>query len=91
MMWTVKVVTPWGAALTFPFVVTTWLLLLATYGFAGLTGAALPVGKVVGAFQVVASDPSVQRFCAGYVAQRFASVFEREWIVCATIAGRIGG
>lgn len=57
MMWTVKVVAPWGAALTFPFVVTTWLLLLATYGFAGLTGAALPVGKVVGVFQVVASDP----------------------------------
>ena len=45
MMWTVKLVTPWGAALTFPFVITTWLLLLATYGFAGLTGAALPAGK----------------------------------------------
>jgi urea transporter len=57
MMWTVKLVTPWGAALTFPFVITTWLLLLATYGFAGLTGAALPTGKVVGAFQAVASDP----------------------------------
>jgi urea transporter len=57
MMWTIKLVTPWGAALTFPFVITTWLLLLATYGFAGLTGAALPAGKVVGAFQAVASDP----------------------------------
>jgi urea transporter len=57
MMWAVKVVTPWAAALTFPFVITTWLLLLATYGFAGLTGAALPTGKVVGAFQAVASDP----------------------------------
>ena len=57
MMWTVKLVTPWGAALTFPFVITTWLLLLATYGFAGLTGAALPAAKVIGAFQVVASDP----------------------------------
>jgi urea transporter len=57
MIWTVKLVTPWGAALTFPFVITTWLLLLATYGFAGLTGAALPTGKVVGAFQAVASDP----------------------------------
>jgi len=57
MMWTVKLVTPWGAALTAPFVVTTWLLLLATYGFAGLTGAALPTGRVVVAFQAVASDP----------------------------------
>jgi urea transporter len=33
----------WGvAALTFPFVLTSWLLLLATYGFAGLEGEGLP-------------------------------------------------
>ena len=77
MMWAVKVVTPWGAALTFPFVVTTWLLLLATYGFAGLTGAALPP----------AGRRCVSGCCLGplrfndfvrYVAQRFASVSERE-------------
>ena len=92
MMWTVKLVTPWGAALTFPFVITTWLLLLATYGFSGLTGAALPTGKVVGAFQAVASDPlRFSDFVARYVAQHFASVFERERSVCAAVAGRIGG
>jgi len=39
------------SAFTFPFVLTTWLLLLATYGFSGLTGAALPAGRVVTAFQ----------------------------------------
>jgi len=48
---TTNVVKPWGGALTFPFVLTTWLLLLATYGFSGLTGTALPSGNVVTAFQ----------------------------------------
>jgi hypothetical protein len=38
-------------------VITTWLLLLASYGFAGLTGASLPSGNVVTAFEPVASDP----------------------------------
>jgi urea transporter len=33
--------------LTFPFVLVTWLLLLATYGFAGLSGDALPAADVV--------------------------------------------
>lgn len=48
----------WGlTALTFPFVITTWLLLLATYGFAGLKGAALPVGNVVIAFAPYGADP----------------------------------
>lgn len=35
------------SALTFPFVLTTWLLLLATYAFAGLDGGALPFGGKV--------------------------------------------
>lgn len=75
MMWTVKLVTPWGAALTFPFVVTTWLLLLATYGFAGLTGTALPAGKVVGAFQAAASDPLRLADFAQGVAHSISQVF----------------
>ncbi len=45
------------SAFTFPFVLTTWLLLLATYGFSGLTGAALPSGKVVAAFQPYETSP----------------------------------
>jgi urea transporter len=52
MIGVVNAVKPWGlSALTFPFVLATWLLLLATYGFAGLTGTALPTGKVVTPFQ----------------------------------------
>ncbi len=42
-------------ALTFPFVLVTWLLLLATYGFAGLSGSALPAAGVVAPFQSVAA------------------------------------
>jgi urea transporter len=57
MIGTAKVVKSWGDPLTFPFVITTWLLLLASYGFAGLAGTALPAGKVVAAFEPVASDP----------------------------------
>jgi urea transporter len=52
MLGIANAVQPWGVSgFTFPFALTTWLLLLATYGFSGLTGAALPTGKVVTAFQ----------------------------------------
>jgi urea transporter len=54
---TTNVVKPWGGALTFPFVLTTWLLLLATYGFSGLVGTALPSGNVVTAFQPYEASP----------------------------------
>jgi urea transporter len=57
MLATANVVKPWGGALTFPFVLTTWLLLLATYGFSGLAGTALPSGKVVTAFQPYQASP----------------------------------
>lgn len=43
---------PLGApALTFPFVAVTWILLLATYGFAGLWGVGLPAEGVVSPFE----------------------------------------
>jgi urea transporter len=57
MLATTNVVKPWGSALTFPFVLTTWLLLLATYGFSGLVGTALPSGSVVTAFQPYEASP----------------------------------
>lgn len=57
MLGTTNVVKPWGGALTFPFVITTWLLLLATYGFSGLAGTALPTGNVVAAFQAYKGSP----------------------------------
>ena len=57
MLGTAHAVKPWGSALTFPFVLTTWLLLLATYGFSGLAGVALPAGNVVTAFQPYEASP----------------------------------
>ena len=53
---TANVCKSWGMpALTFPFVLVTWLLLLATYGFAGLFGAALPAAGVVAPFPSMAA------------------------------------
>ena len=54
---TANVVKDWGGALTGPFVITTWLLLLATYGFSGLAGRALPAAAVVTPFEPVAATP----------------------------------
>jgi urea transporter len=49
---------PWGLpALTAPFVLIAWLMLLASYGFAGLSGNSLPTGAVVGAYQPYQTDP----------------------------------
>lgn len=52
---TANVVKGWGGALTFPFVLVTWLLLLATYGFSGLAGDALPTSGVVVPFESMAA------------------------------------
>jgi urea transporter len=58
MLGIANAVKPWGvSALTFPFVLVTWLLLLATYGFSGLTGTALPSGNFVTAFQPYETSP----------------------------------
>jgi urea transporter len=63
------------AALTFPFVLVTWLLLLATYGFAGLQGTALPYAS-----QVAPVDPSATHLLdpaafIGGVLQSISQVF----------------
>jgi urea transporter len=42
--------------LTFPFVLVTWLLLLATYGFAGLGGDALPAEDVIAPYEPFSSS-----------------------------------
>ena len=63
------------AALTFPFVLVTWLLLLATYGFAGLQGTALPYAS-----QVAPVDPAATHLLdpaafIGGVLQSISQVF----------------
>lgn len=55
---TVRVAASWDMpALTFPFVIVTWMLLLATYAFGGLSGDALPTASVVAPFEPVVSPP----------------------------------
>src|SRR5262245_19985855 len=47
MLGTAHAVKPWGvSALTFPFVITTWLLLLAAHGFSGLASVLQPPGEI---------------------------------------------
>ncbi len=72
---TANVVKGWGGALTGPFVLTTWLLLLATYGFSGLAGTALPAAGVVTPFESVAATRlSAGAFVEG-VLQSISQVF----------------
>ncbi|NWG25413.1 MAG: urea transporter [Pseudorhodoplanes sp.] len=55
---TFNVLKPRGLpALTAPFVLIAWLMLLASYGFAGLSGTSLPSGAVVGAYQAYHTEP----------------------------------
>ncbi len=45
---TANALKPFGvAALTFPFVIVTWILLLATFGFTGLSGPGMPAVGVI--------------------------------------------
>jgi len=75
MLGTANVVKAWGGALTFPFVLTTWILLLATYGFSGLAGTALPSGNVVTAFQPYKANPIQLMDLVQGVLQSISQVF----------------
>jgi len=63
------------AALTFPFVLVTWLLLLATYGFAGLQGAALPYASAVAPVDPAATNLLDPAAFVGGVLQSISQVF----------------
>jgi len=72
MLGTVNVTRAWSvSALTFPFVLTSWLLLLATYGFAGLPGDGLPFAN-----QIEPIDPAAANLLdpAGFVSGVLRSV-----------------
>ena len=72
MLGTVQVTRAWSvSALTFPFVLTSWLLLLASYGFAGIEGDALPFAN-----QVEAIDPAAANLLepAGFAAGVLKSI-----------------
>ena len=86
MLGTANFVKPWSiSALTFPFVLTTWLLLLATYGFSGLAGHALPSGNVVTAFQPYEASPiKMVDFVQG-IFQSVSQVFLKGSVVAALL------
>ncbi|MCX7890779.1 MAG: urea transporter [Burkholderiales bacterium] len=55
---TANVFKTWGvAALTAPFVLTTWLLLLAAYAFAAIGGSGLPMANAVAPIDAAAANP----------------------------------
>jgi len=85
MLATTNVVKPWGGALTFPFVLTTWLLLLATYGFSGLAGTALPSGSIVTAFQPYQASPLQLIDLAQGVFLSISQVFLKASVIAALL------
>jgi urea transporter len=73
---TANVFKTWSvAALTAPFVLVTWLLLLATYAFAGLEGSALPFSGEITPIDPAAANPlQVGDFVQG-ILQSVSQVF----------------
>ncbi len=69
--------------LTFPFVVTTWLFLLASHGFAGVSG--LAAGTVTAPAVIVASDPLRVADFVGGVALSISQVFLKDSLVAALL------
>jgi urea transporter len=77
---------PIGApALTAPFVAVTWIMLLGSYGFAGLSGAGLPTAGLVAPFTPEASlSVGLGPFIAGVVLS-IAQVFLKGSIVSGVL------
>lgn len=71
--------------LTFGFVLTAWLFLLASHGFAGLPAGGLPTAVLPGGAAVIASDPLAPgAFLAG-VALSISQVFLKDSIIAALL------
>lgn len=76
MLGTANVLRGWHvSALTFPFVITTWLLLLATYAFAGIDGGALPFGGQIVPLDAALTDPLSPAMFFGGVLKSISQVF----------------
>jgi urea transporter len=73
------------SALTFPFVIVTWTLLLAAFAFAGVGGAAPPYAGEVVALDPAASNPlDLAAFAAG-VLLSISQVFLKASVVSALL------
>jgi urea transporter len=87
---TANVTKTWGvAALTAPFVLVTWLLLMAAHAFAGLGSGALPFSGEVVAIDPVAAQPlRLADFAVG-VLKSVSQVFLKDsgWAALLLLAG----
>jgi urea transporter len=76
LLGTANVTRGWGvSALTFPFVLTTWLLLLAAYAFAGPGGEPPPFAGELEALEPAASNPLDLAAFVGGVLHSISQVF----------------
>ena len=81
---TANVFKTWGvAALTAPFVLVTWLLLLATFAFSGIDGSALSYGNEISPIDPAAANPlQVADFVQGTL-KSISQVFLKANVVSA--------
>ena len=83
---TANVFKTWGvAALTAPFVLTTWLFLLATYAFAAIDGSGLPMSAMIVPIDPAAANPLAFGDFAQGVFKSIAQVFLKASIVAALL------
>ncbi len=83
---TAHVFRTWGvAALTAPFVLTTWLLLLATYAFAALEGSGLPMSTEIVPLDPAAANPLAFGDFVQGVLKSISQVFLKASIVSALL------
>jgi urea transporter len=83
---TANVFKTWGvAALTAPFVLTTWLLLLATYAFTAIDGSGLPMSAEIAPLDPAAANPlAFGDFVQGIV-KSISQVFLKASILAALL------
>ena len=80
------------SALTFPFVIVTWALLLAAFAFAGVGGGAPPYAGEVAPLEPAASNPlDFGGLRCRRVSQHLAGLPEGQRRVGAAVRGRAGG
>jgi urea transporter len=83
---TANVFKTWGvAALTAPFVLTTWLLLLATYAFTAIDGSGLPMSAEVVPLDASVSNPLAFGDFAQGVLKSISQVFLKASLVAALL------
>jgi urea transporter len=83
---TVRVAASWEMpALTFPFVIVTWMLLLATYAFGGLSGDALPTAAVIVPYEPITNPQWELGTFFGAVMLSISQVFLKASVIASLL------